>query len=218
MEGELSRDEFLDLRRDYSPFLVHLTRTAEDGTPAKEILAKILRERELRAFNPLCLFNSELGFFVNDFTVVCFTETPIDQVGLLVMPVSGRQSQPEPYGLVFDKEFIRSKGGNPVFYAGDELFSTLWDIYRTAESNSFDKQENRFLALVDKCNGVRDFHWEREWRIVGNLSFTLNDVYLGLCPEQDIYYFEKKFADIKFIDPNWRFTKTLRKLLSTKSE
>ena len=217
MDRALERDEFLDLKRDYSPFLVHLTKTAMNGTSAKDILAKILKERELKAFNAWCLFISDLGDaltnFAENFKVVCFTETPIDQISLLLREVYGRKNQPEPYGIIFDKEFIRSKGGNPVFYAGDTLMPTLWDIYKKAKTNQFSNEEPRFLALVNRCDEDVDFHWEREWRIVGNLNFDLSNVYLGLCPEQDIAYFEQKFPPIRFICPTWGFTKTLRKLL-----
>ena len=150
---------------------------------------------------------------MEDFKVVCFTETPIDQIGLLLSEVYGRRNQPEPYGIIFDKEFIRSKGGNPVFYAGDTVMPTLWDVYEKAKDNNFNDKEWRFLALVNKCDTEIDFHWEREWRIVGNLNFELEDVYLGLCPEQDIAYFEQTFRPVRFICPTWGFTKTLKKLL-----
>lgn len=217
MDRLLSREEFLDLKRDYSPFLVHLTKAAPDGTSAKDILAKILKERELKAFNAWCLFNSEFATtspdFVEDFKVVCFTETPIDQISLLLRPVSGRGNQPEPYGIIFDKQFMRSKGGNSVFYVGDTLMPILWDTYKRAKDNGFSEGESKFLALVNRCDEDIDFHWEREWRIVGNLSFNLDDVYLGLCPEAEIAHFEQKFPPVRFICPNWGFTKTLRKLL-----
>ena len=173
MDRLLSRDEFLDLKRDYSPFLVHLTKTATDGTSAKDILVKILKELELKAFNAWCLFNSEFEASshnpvnVEGFKVVCFTETPIDQIGLLLRPVSGRRNQPEPYGIIFDKKFIRSKGGNPVFYVGDVLMPILWNTFKRAKENGFSDGESRFLALVNKCDEDMDFHWEREWRIVG---------------------------------------------------
>ena len=218
MDTSLSRDEFLDLKRDYSPFLVHLTKTATDETSAKDILAKILKEHQLKAFNAWCLFKRDFQTtspeFVEDFKVVCFTETPIDQINLLLRTVWGRSNQPEPYGIIFDKQFIRSKGGNPVFYVGDTLMPILWDSYNRARDDGFSHRESRFLALVNRCDEHVDFHWEREWRIVGNLSFNLNDVYLGLCPEAEIAHFEQEFPPVRFICPNWGFTKTLRKLLA----
>ena len=166
----------------------------------------------------MAFLNSELKSipapdFIDDFKVVCFTETPIDQISLLLKPVYGRENQPEPYGIIFDKQFIRSKGGNPVFYVGDTLMPILWNAYKAARDSGFSEKEYIFLALVNKCDEDTDFHWEREWRIAGNLKFDLGDVYLGLCPEGLIDHFEQKYQPIKFIDPNWGFTKTLRKLV-----
>ena len=219
MRTSLAREEFLDLKRDYSPFLVHLTKPANDGTLAKDVLVKILKEQQLKAFNPWCLFNKDLVQSTSpnhamEFRVVCFTETPIDQLSLLLSPVVGRRNQPEPYGVIFDKHFIRKKGGNPVFYVGGTLMGTLWDIYNKAKESGFGNAESRFFALVNRCDEDVDFHWEREWRVVGNLDFGLDDVYLGLCPEPEMEYFEREFHPIRFICPTWGFTKTLRKLLT----
>jgi hypothetical protein len=29
-----------------------------------------------------------------------------------------------------------------------------------------------------------DFRWEREWRVVGDFSFSLSDVAFGFCPAE----------------------------------
>ena len=61
--GLFIREEFLDKKRDFSPFLVHLTRDGIDETgnicfPAREILEFILDEQTLRAFSyKYCLFD-----------------------------------------------------------------------------------------------------------------------------------------------------------------
>ncbi|MBA7678327.1 hypothetical protein ES703_86600 [subsurface metagenome] len=66
---------------------------------------------------------------------------------------------------------------------------------------------------MNRCDETIDFHWEREWRIVGNLKFDLNDIYCGLCPEGDISYFENKYVPVKFISPYWGINKILDKLV-----
>ena len=50
----------------------------------------------------------------------------------------------------------------------------------------------------------KDFVWEREWRcpyINGLLSFSENDVCMGLCPHEEIPEFEGRFSGVEFVDP-----------------
>ncbi len=221
----ITREEFLNKKRDYSPLLVHLTKAADeistDGEeihiPAYTVLEWILKEKTLIAFHYFCLFNSDLDSpnnpFKDLFRVACFTETPIDQIDILVNQVYGRGCKFEPYGLVFTKDYIREKEGNPVFYVGENMFDPLWQIYNDAKKRGFSLKDNKVLALVNRCDKQIDFHWEREWRIVGDLKFELSDIFCGLCPENEIPSFENNFCEIKFIDPHWGINKILQKLV-----
>jgi hypothetical protein len=216
--AEISNIEFFKRKRDFSHLLVHLTKDDESvGKTAKQILEKILNERILIAANYYCLFGSDLDIadasLREQFKVVCFTETPIDLIDVLLMDLEGRRLKPKPFGLVFTKDFIRKRLGNPVFYAGGHLFDSLWKLYYHAKSTSFDKKDYIFLALVNKCDEKIDFHWEREWRVVGNSEFNLTDIYCALCPESDIEYFEKMFTSLPFIDPCWGINQILGKLV-----
>jgi len=224
-----TREEFLDKKLDYSPFLVHLTRDSQynfhdggnDVIPAREVLDTILGEHTLKAQNYFCLFDKK-GInpidsldetTKNIFKVVCFTETPIAQIEVLMENLEGRTKKFEPYGLVFKKDYIREKGGNPVFYCSDKLFDTMWQLYNSALSNNFSNGENRFLALVNRCDNKIDFHWEREWRFVGDLVFKLTDVYCALCRESDISDFKSRYPQVPFISPSWGINKILDKLV-----
>lgn len=222
MDEVISREQFLGKKRDFSPLLVHLTRDGLDSfgdpaVPAKDVLEFILDEKTLRAYNYFCLFqediNSQDDKTKNEFKVICFTETPIDQIEVLMERVEGRTKEFEPYGLVFTKDYIREKKGNPAFYVDESIFDPFWKLYNDAKGRGFSLGENKVLALVNKCDKSFDFHWEREWRIVGDLEFKLNDIYCGLCPEADIAYFEKKYSPVKFISPNWGINKILDKLV-----
>jgi len=215
IRNSISREEFLYKKRDFSHLLVHLTR-ADDLYPAKGVLECILNEQTLRAYNYYCIFREQIKSLdralQNKFKVVCFTETPIDQIEVLLETVQGRNIVLEAYGLVFKKDYIRKKGGNPVFYVTGSLSAPLWKLYDIATKDNFLQEENKVLALVNKCDEAIDFHWEREWRIVGNLEFELDDIYCGLCPEGDIPYFEGKYR-VKFTDPHWGINKILDKLV-----
>jgi hypothetical protein len=84
MSIEISKKELLDKKRDFSQLLVHLTRDDELMT-AKEVLEVILDEKTLRAYNYFCVFKPNLKesgdtTLQDQFKVVCFTETPIDQI------------------------------------------------------------------------------------------------------------------------------------------
>lgn len=215
MKDLLPRDEFLDKKRDFSHLLVHLTR-ADDTFPARGVLECILDEHTLRAYGYHCIFQEEIKSLDKDiqtkFKVVCFTETPLDQVEVLLERVEGRTFILEPYGLVFKKDYIREKGGNPVFYITGNLSAPLWKLYNDAKDTKCAGEENKVLALINKCDDAIDFHWEREWRIVGNLDFDLNDIYCGLCPQEEIPDLESKYR-VKFIDPHWGINKILDKLV-----
>jgi len=218
--------ELLDKKRDYSPLLVHLTKDDDkSGIPAKDVLDAILSDRTLKAANHFCYFSKNLNESNDDslkdkFMVVCFTETPIDQIDLLLKEViEERNFKPKPYGLVFNKKYIRQQAGNPVFYTTKEIAKPLWSLYWPL----CDKEEKqpgevcKLLALMTLYEEKNDWHWEREWRIVGNLVFKLSDIYCGLCSEDDISYFEEKYP-LTFISPYWGINKILEKLVNLAKE
>ncbi len=232
MDEPLTGKALLDRKRDYSPLLVHLTKDnvyydyeddEEYDISAKDVLDTILSETTLKAFNHFCLFSPNLEESENislqdKFKVVCFTETPIDQIDVLLTEVSGRDFKPKPYGLVFKKDYVRQQKGNPVFYTTKEIAHPLWSSLYWPLLEKDEEQSSgetcKLLALVNRCDDTMDWHWEREWRIVGNLEFGLNDIYCGLCPPEDISHFEKNYRPVKFISPYWGINKILDKLVA----
>jgi len=218
--NESKNIEFYRRKRDFSQLLVHLTKDGKSGgKSAKEILEKILNEQKLVAANYYCLFDDDLDIPNNaslrgSFKVVCFTETPIDLIDVILMDLEGRYLfKPKPFGLVFTKDYVKECRGNPVFYAWPSLFDSLWQLYRDAKARGFNKEDNRFLALVNKCDDKIDFHWEREWRVVGDMTFALTDIHCVLCPESEMEYFKQRFTGLTFIDPYWGINEILDKLV-----
>jgi len=121
----------LYFRGDISPFLIHLTKPAEEeeGTyPADFVLEHIIRRRRLAAGeNPI----SDARFGIEGENAeqlkseycraVSFTETPLSEIHCLLEILERTEGyQLEPYGLVFLKYKLRKKGVSPVLYLNNE--------------------------------------------------------------------------------------------------
>ena len=218
-------EDFLEQKPDYSNLVVHLTKSTDEKSENK-VLCEILDSKTLEARNPygICQYD-----FLSDdearkrLKVVCFTETPLTHITWLLVDLPDREKTPEPYGLVFDKTFIRKSGGNPAIYLKKEFAEPLRKLFlRYKDSNlprGIDKANLfRIIALVNICDFYNDWHWEREWRIAGNLQFQYKDVYCGICPEDEIESFEKKYKPIRFIDPYWGQVKLLDELVKQRTD
>lgn len=110
--------EILARRTDLSTFLVHLTRTFR-GRSGKDRLKSIILGGSIAAISPFGhaykkMVQAKLDT-VNQ-QCACFTETPLEHVSLLTLPIEGRQIQFEPYGIVISKKQGRRYGVNPVWY------------------------------------------------------------------------------------------------------
>jgi hypothetical protein len=124
----------------------------------------------------------------------------------------------EPYGLVFLKERLRERGVCPVIYLNNEKANIDAAVYAlfSLKDTAPDAAE-MLLPLVAvfgqkiqppgaaaRPPGRVDFTWEREWRYPagpGPLAFTIEDVFCGLCPHDEINDFEFAHPPLKFIDP-----------------
>ena len=206
-------EQVLAARADYSSFLVHLTRKQE-GLPARKVLKKILKDRRLEARGTHCLFMHHVERDDEEhFNVVCFTEAPLHQIKTFLGRIEGRDIELGPYGLVFTKDFISSKGGNPALYINTHHNPTLRKaavaLFEHARDDGFDDSPWTpllpFINIFGRTTGGRryDFYWEREWRIVGDLKFAYTDVVVGLCPAERVNEFEEEFPKVKFISPRW---------------
>ena len=142
---------------------------------------------------------------------VCFTETPVDHVHLQMKTIYGRQLHFEPYGLAFRESVVRAANGNPVVY----VQTTNQPIRSAFDALAVSPLAATFKFMMPLVEGFGppwfqrqtgpqeiDFRWEREWRVVGDFSFTLSDVAFGFCSAQDITLFETLVANaFPFVDP-----------------
>ncbi len=208
-------------RSDLSTFLVHLTRS-DAGETAKDRLISILRDGRIEARSAFGHAKKPLekcGLDSTSQRCVCFTETPLEYIHLLLEDILDRTCRFGPYGIALPKRRGRLLGVNPVWYVdistgGDHswLANPLNELIDEAiDRQNFDTSAIGKLTPFIEQMGTgatyrKEFWWEREWRHSGDL--TLPRRVLPLCPENDFDEFERLLADIgrpgvKCIDPMW---------------
>jgi hypothetical protein len=110
-------EQLLHRRSDLSTFLVHLTRDATGGPTARQNLLSILTARKIEARSTFGMATA-----LTDAAIaatqrcVCLTETPLDQVWMMVQDISQRQVRLQPYGVALTRVVGRRRGANPVWY------------------------------------------------------------------------------------------------------
>jgi hypothetical protein len=138
--------ELLSRRSDLSTFLVHLTRSEGEET-AKTRLQGILRSGKIEARNVFgAAKNLNADADLASQKCVCFTETPLEHVSLLLGPIEGRDCEFGPYGIAITKKVARKQGVNPVWY----LDRTPGQVSQWELANSVDR--------------LRDAAWDRTSR------------------------------------------------------
>jgi hypothetical protein len=219
-----SIDDILRFRKDISPFLVHLSRDVDATTKAANVLRTIISEKRLKcgSTESVAAYGMTTGHLSPDekkqyFSAVCLTETPLEEIHCL-LEIKYRRVNLRPYGLVFLKHRLIEKHDiSPVLYfnntkrIADPVVQALCTLTKTSPTEAA-----RILPLVStfgllvtppgakQTTGGMDFYWEREWRlpsVCGDLTFDANDVFVGLCPHDEIPAFEAIFTDVQFIDP-----------------
>lgn len=222
-------------RSDLSTFLVHLTRTS-DGQSAHDRLRAIIADWRLIArsmFGAAKKRLEEQGLVVDSQKCVCFTETPLEYVHLLLQQIDNRQVQFEPYGVAFPKKIGRAKGVNPVWYIDitpghDWLMGPINQLVDQAlaagglDGNPiarlapYIEQMGTHRDLAGNLNYRKEFWWEREWRRAGN--FALPDHIIVLCPENEFPEFRQAvhdqpgFGTASFVDPRWGLEQIISRL------
>ncbi|MBL7188613.1 MAG: hypothetical protein ISS70_20000 [Phycisphaerae bacterium] len=221
-------------RDDLSKFVVHLTRR-HDGQSARANLLSILDAKLIKARNAHCLFKHDIArlnfteVLQRSFKTVCFTETPLTQIARLTAEIPGRQIQLEPYGIVFYKDTVLERGGNPAIYINgnshlrDYLLKQFRQHFSGIRSLLRFKQRERmyhesiiqYYSLVNVISSNHDFTWEREWRFNGNFKFSYIDIVAVIArnPEQFQRLCEERFSGLKLdyirglsvISPDWTY-------------
>lgn len=159
--------------QDLSSYLIHMTRTPED-------LASILVTGRLEARSSFGLAGKRPEH-AGTHRSVCLTETPASELG--------RFADKRPYGLVFTREFIRSQGGQPVWYVryGSPAFDALLNEINRPRAGDGASRFFELTPFIDmsKKDGY-EFEWEREWRVNGDIVFGWDDVAFLITPDQGL--------------------------------
>lgn len=215
--------------------MVHVTRNGEgDNDTARDRLKAILNAGKLEARSAFGLAKGDLeakSLSVDSQKCVCFTETPLEHIHLMLQDIDDRKCHFAPYGIAITKRVARDLAINPVWYVDitpprppvsswrDWLTKPLNTMITAAiDTGNFDSQPiakitpfiepmGRGASAGGSGGYLKEFWWEREWRKVGNLSLPVSR-FIGLCPEDEIPAFQTEcegsvYAGTRFIDPRW---------------
>ncbi|MGL5864922.1 MAG: abortive infection system antitoxin AbiGi family protein [Dermatophilaceae bacterium] len=170
------------------------------------------------AFGAARDYEAHLADFAATQKAVCFTETPLEHLWMMVEQIDGRAVQFEPYGLAITKTTGRRAGANPVWYTditpghGWPMKAVNAAVAQAVERADCDGQTNPKVLCEEPIfqitpwieqmgpmnNGDRkEFWWEREWRAVGNFTVRPESVVAVLAPEDE---HAKLTTDLEEID------------------
>ena len=151
--------------------------------------------------------------------VSCFSEMPLTAIKHVAKPIEGRRIELEPYGFVFRRDFMLENGAQQVTYvnshAGNNMVRESYDrAFEIAQKNNFTGKLWQQLPFVSAMSDRFDFHWEREWRVLGDLAFNYSDLVCVILPENKMGIFKFKLAQqgIAWISPEWSFEKMVESL------
>lgn len=160
--------------RDMSDYLIHFTSEEEN-------FKQILSSGTLKRGKPYGFRRFRSEEVVRErHRSVCFSEIPLDQLSRL----SARKGR---YDIGFSKKYLQHKGGTRVWYIEKES-PQAQAIHVIAELAL--KQNQRSHPIWNLTPFVdplipRRYYWdhEREWRIQGDLHFSLEDVSFLITPD-----------------------------------
>lgn len=223
-------EDILSQRTDLSTFLVHMTKDTTSMT-ALDVLKNILKTGEVRsgrkAFGQAVMPLSTAGLPTTSQQCVCFTETPLVHLRLILGEIDGRNVPLKPYGIALPKKIGRYLGVNPVWYidqspgAKDGWLSDHWNklidaAIEDAKSEKVKFEDSPVAQLTPfveqmftyKDGGRKEFWWEREWRKRGRLK--LPQRFIVIAPEKShsslrefITAQDKYVPKMPLIDANW---------------
>jgi hypothetical protein len=223
----------LSRRSDLSTFVVHLSRDNNGGSAADRLRA-IIAAWKIEAKSPFRAAVRSGRDDIDSQRCVCFTETPLEYLHLLVGRIEGRQYDFGPYGVAITKQLARKKGANPVWYVDitpghDWLMNPINELIDKVDGAFDESPVSRIAPFIEQMgtgNGRKgdpyrkEFWWEREWRHVGD--FSLPERVLLICPEDDFTEFEGMARanghSAACVDPRWGLEQIIARLAGFSKE
>jgi hypothetical protein len=124
--------------------------------------------------------------------------------------IPGRRISLEPWGFVFQREFLIEKNAQPVTYinsyGSDQSVREAYDaIFESSLKMDFVGSKWKVLPFVSAMHDGCDFAWEREWRLRGRLSFETSDIVCAVVPDDVDREVKNKLAAlaIPMYSPGW---------------
>lgn len=164
---------------DMSEHVAHLVRRRDSCTPYNNII-EILASSAIRATGPF----GAARHLSPEVLTVSFTETPLHNLRRLFERRVGT-AEADWHGLGFSKDFVAQRGGGPVLYVyeGAPQYGAVNKLTERASHDADDpfRQVAPFIELVHRKNR---FEWEREWRIIGDFAWEVDEPSFVIMPEQ----------------------------------
>ncbi|WP_040287094.1 hypothetical protein [Sporosarcina koreensis] len=185
-------------RSDVTGMLTHLTKGSELYGNPTDILVKILNDR--------LLIGSSKGYIVGGNKVVCFQDIPLYSVAQNAINHIEEYEKGQttklryyPCGLAFSKVNlaqlvdtfdapIPNTGARPVIYEKTNIAKEFLPTSEAWRIVNFD------MTQAYSGNSIIDWTHEREWRILGDLTFRYSDVTILLRNSEQYREFISKIS------------------------
>lgn len=159
---------------DMSQYAVHFTSSAAT-------LGVILGTGCLKALGPFGFsWFRKLAEVRERHRSVCFSEVPLDKIERLTRRHGN-------FGIAFTKDFLRTRQAARVWYLdqGSSQAIALSDRLNSLQAaKDFSDPVWELTPFIDlMMPGTYQWDWEREWRVRGDMYFTLDDVAFVITPE-----------------------------------
>lgn len=159
---------------DMSQYAVHFT-------SSQAILGAILGTGCLKASGPFGFsWYRKLADVQERHRSVCFSEVPLDKIERLTRRHGN-------FGIAFTKDFLRGRHAARVWYLDQgstqavALANRLSGLQAAKDFADPVWNLTPFIDLV--MPGSYEWDWEREWRVLGDMNFTLADVAFVVTPQ-----------------------------------
>jgi hypothetical protein len=180
-------------RPDFSKYLAHFTTDRHPVSDAETNPTNAVKELSAKKRLIAILTEKKITASIMPWTgchAVCFTECP--WAGLLE-----HTEQYSPYGIGFEKSFIFSRNGSPVYYVrADQYEKQEWHEHLKPFVTPFWPPYRPKSIEKKKMFKTCDYSHEREWRVPHDLPFDYNNIsFIILNNYSDMAQFPKELKD-----------------------